>query len=394
MTRLGDLVDMTFGFAFKSAEFTDSRDAVRLLRGDNIGQGRLRWDGAKWFPQERVDEVTKYQLAIGDVVLAMDRPWIEAGLKYSVVRSGDVPSLLVQRVARLRAKPALDQGYLAAVIGSKEFMHYIVGTQTGSAVPHISGGQIGDFQVDRLPPLAEQAAIARILGVIDDKIESNRHIIATSEELARAWFSQQFDLQRVDGGVALADLVAVNPGRKLPHGVSATYVGMSSLPEFSAEIYEWETRDAGSGQRFTNGDVLMARITPCLENGKTAVVDMLEPQEVGWGSTEYVVVAPSGRYSTAWIYCLVRDERVREFAIRSMTGTSGRQRFHADRFQQYRVDRPTDEALDAFNAATEPLFTRMTQCRDENRRLHSLRDALLPELLSGRIRVPVEESAA
>jgi type I restriction enzyme S subunit len=245
------------------------------------------------------------------------------------------------------------------------------------------------FEVD-LPELSEQRAIAATLGALDDKIESNRRAIAVMEELAHSTFEQIFDLEQVGDGVALSELVNVNLRRVLRPGTPATYVGMSSLPEFSAEVYIWETREAGSGQRFVSGDVLMARITPCLENGKTAVVDMLQPDEVGWGSTEYVVLSPAGLFSTPWIYCLVRDERIRDFAIRSMTGTSGRQRFQADRFSQYRIVPPETADLVRFNAVAEPLFTKMTQLRDETLKLATLRDTLLPELLSGHMRIPAE----
>jgi type I restriction enzyme S subunit len=162
---------------------------------------------------------------------------------------------------------------------------------------------------------------------------------------------------------------------------------MSALPEHAAEVDDWEQREYGSGQKFVNGDVLMARITPCLENGKTAVVDMLGPDEVGWGSTEYVVLAPQGSISTPWIYCLARSEPVRSFAIRSMTGTTGRQRFQSDGFEIYRVSNPDRVALDEFNDLAIPMFRQLTALRDENRKLRALRDALLPELLTGRLRV-------
>lgn len=263
--------------------------------------------------------------------------------------------------------------------------HDLSAYNSGSVQPMLNRNYVANVPID-VPPVDEQRAIAATLGALDDKIKSNRRAIATSEELARAHFSRQFDLSQIESGVPLSELLAVNPRRILPAKTPATYVGMSSLPEFSAEIHEWERREAGSGQRFQNGDVLMARITPCLENGKTAVVDMLGPGEVGWGSTEYVVLAPTGHISTAWIYCLVRDESIRAFAIRSMSGTSGRQRFHADRFSQYKITAPATKALESFNILTGPLFRRMTQLRDENKRLAVVRDTLLPELLSGRIR--------
>jgi type I restriction enzyme, S subunit len=98
------------GFPFKSGDYAD--DGVKLLRGDNIAQGRIRWDGVKRWPEERIDEVLPYQLEQNDVILAMDRPWIAAGLKYGVIYEHDLPALLVQRVARLRGGPRLDQRFL------------------------------------------------------------------------------------------------------------------------------------------------------------------------------------------------------------------------------------------------------------------------------------------
>ncbi|MDP9312352.1 MAG: restriction endonuclease subunit S [Chloroflexota bacterium] len=103
----------------------------------------------------------------------MDRPWIEAGLKYAAVSEHDLPCLLVQRVARLRARKDLDQRYLRYIIGSANFTNYILGVQTGTAVPHISGNQIKQFKFFR-PSLPEQQAIASVLGALDDKIELNR----------------------------------------------------------------------------------------------------------------------------------------------------------------------------------------------------------------------------
>ena len=104
--RLGDVADLLTGFPFKSAEFVD--DGIPLVRGDNIGQGRLRWGGVRCWPSTKPSGAARYQLGVDDVVLAMDRPWIEAGLKYAAVQPSEVPSLLVQRVARLRGTPQLD----------------------------------------------------------------------------------------------------------------------------------------------------------------------------------------------------------------------------------------------------------------------------------------------
>ncbi len=220
MTRISDVVDMTFGFAFKSAEFSDESSDVRLLRGDNIAQGRLRWGGAKRFPLTRVGEVERYRLVPGDVVIAMDRPWIEAGLKYSVVREEDVPSLLVQRVARLRTKSdLLDQRFLGAVIGSAAFTNYVVGVQTGSAVPHISGGQIGEFEFE-LPTVSEQRVIAATLGALEDKIESNRRVVALIPQLVRA--RVEAAISQAGSRISVAELARFVNGGAYTKGATGT----------------------------------------------------------------------------------------------------------------------------------------------------------------------------
>jgi type I restriction enzyme S subunit len=235
------------------------------------------------------------------------------------------------------------------------------------------------------PPV--QRAIAGVLGALDDKIESNRRIARLLEDEARTVFAHQFDASPQSDGVALSELVDVNPNRQLRAGTASTYVGMADLPTDNALVERWETREAGSGQRFINGDVLVARITPCLENGKTALVDFLPEGETAWGSTEYIVFSARPGVSKEWVYCLARSDAFVEFAVRNMTGSSGRQRCPATAFDQYFLAPPDRQLLHEFGERFGAPFRRMGKARDENRALATLRDALLPELLSGRLRV-------
>lgn len=271
--------------------------------------------------------------------------------------------------------------------------HDLSAYNSGSVQPMLNRNYIANVPID-VPPIEEQRAIAATLGALDDKIESNRRAIELMVEVVRGRFAGDFDVDQADDGVAIGELVDINSRRRLARGEEATYVGMSSLPEFSPAVLDWEKRAFGSGQKFVNGDVLMARITPCLENGKTAVVDMLRDGEVGWGSTEYVVLSPRGAISTPWIYALTRHETIREWAISRMTGTSGRQRFQASGFDEYRIQEPDPAVMAAFDNFAVPMFRKVSQARDEIKLLEKLRDALLPELLSGRMRVPTEGVAA
>ena len=130
-----------------------------MLRGDNIIPGYLRWDDVKKWPANDTEDYERYRLCEGDVVLAMDRPWIKAGLKHAMITAEDVPSFLVQRTARLRGGVNLDNRFLKLLIGSSAFTSHILGVQTGIGVPHISGQQIKDFEFAR-PPMSEQRRIA------------------------------------------------------------------------------------------------------------------------------------------------------------------------------------------------------------------------------------------
>lgn len=423
MERLGDHVDLLAGFPFKSASYTTHPDAIRLVRGDNVIQGRLRWDSAMRWPAEQGDGIERYRLEQGDVVIAMDRPWIEAGLKYARIGEGDLPALLVQRVSRLRGKGELDQAFLYFLIGSREFTDHVLAVQTGTAVPHISSGQILDFRF-RLPSFGEQRAVAGVLSALEDKIEQNRQTARALERLARAifraWFvdfepvkakaagatafpsmpQPVFDAlptRFVDSAIgpvpegwlstAVSAAFEVNPSRSLRKDAPAPYLDMKNMPTEGHAPDSWIVRPFGSGMRFMNGDTLVARITPCLENGKTAFVDFLDDGQIAWGSTEYIVLRPKPPLPPVFAYCLARTGEFRDFAIQNMTGTSGRQRVAPTSMDHFRVAMPSESAAMCFGEIVRPLFNCIRAGMDESRKLAAMRDYLLPKLLSGKVRV-------
>lgn len=168
-TTIGKEIELLTGFAFKSKEYVIHSDSVPLIRGDNIVQGRLRWDGVKLWPKGNISEYEKYQLAENDIVLAMDRTWVKAGMKYSRITDVDLPALLVQRVARLRCLSSLNFDYLYHLIGSKLFESYVLSIQTGLGVPHISGKQIQNFKFN-MPDVSEQKIVVNTLNKLSDNI--------------------------------------------------------------------------------------------------------------------------------------------------------------------------------------------------------------------------------
>ncbi|QPL54586.1 hypothetical protein [Vibrio navarrensis] len=183
----------------------------------------------------------------------------------------------------------------------------------------------------------------------------------------------------------LANIIDFNPRRTLKKGTLAPYLDMKNVPTTGHLAIEVVDREMASGTKFVNGDTLLARITPCLENGKTAYVDFLKDNQVGWGSTEYIVMRPKEGYPTSIGYLLARDTNFRQQAIQTMTGTSGRQRADAKALAETAWLIYPKELVRAFDKTAKGYLSLAKINGDESKSLSEIRDALLPKLLSGEL---------
>lgn len=141
----------------------------------------------------------------------------------------------------------------------------------------------------------------------------------------------------------LSEIADFNPRESLTKGTIAKKVSMDKLQPFCRDIPFYEMEAYAGGTKFRNGDTIMARITPCLENGKIAKVDILEESEIGFGSTEYIVLRAKEGVDDDFLYYLVCSSIVREPAIKSMVGSSGRQRVQTDVVQNLDIAVPSYE---------------------------------------------------
>lgn len=142
----------------------------------------------------------------------------------------------------------------------------------------------------------------------------------------------------------LSEIADINPRESIGKGIVAKKVPMDRLQPFCRDIPEFIYEDYKGGTKFKNGDTIMARITPCLENGKIAKVSILNNDEVGFGSTEYIVFrAIDGISDADFLYYLICSPFVRNPAIKSMVGSSGRQRVQVDVVADLNVKIPTIE---------------------------------------------------
>lgn len=141
--------------------------------------------------------------------------------------------------------------------------------------------------------------------------------------------------------MTLSDIADFNPRETIKKGEIAKKISMDVLRPFYRDVPYYTEECFSGGTKFRNGDTIMARITPCLENGKTAQVSILNDGEVGFGSTEYIVFrAKEGIADKNYLYYLVCSPEVREPSIKSMVGSSGRQRVQTDVVKNLEIDVP------------------------------------------------------
>ena len=414
IVQLGEVVDLLTGFPFESASYTDDLEAPRLLRGDNVAQGALRWNGAKRWPLKAISINTKYWLHEGDVVLAMDRPWIEAGLKYSLVRETDLPALLVQRVARLRGDKRLDTRFLYYVIGCRDFVQYVISVQTGTAVPHISAQQIKDFTFP-LPPLSEQRAIAHVLGTLDDKIELNRRMNETLEAMARALFKSWF----VDFHPVRAKMTGRDP--YLEHEVWDLFpdtlddedkpVGWSSKPldeiaDFlnGLALQKFPASDPQDSLPVIKIAELRSGITPKSGRASREVPEKYIIKDgdflFSWSGSllakfwtdgegalnQHLFKVTSSRYPS-WFFSYWVHYHLEQFQAIAASKATTMGHIQRGHLKEARTICPPDNLLAMLGETIGPLVGRMIGHRLESRSLAALRDVLLPKLISGDIRI-------
>jgi type I restriction enzyme S subunit len=160
--KVGYYISVLPGYAFPSSGFSLNDQHIRLLRGINVGVGEIKWEEVVYWSRAELDGLDAFELQIGDLVIGMDRPLISDGMRVALVGPNDVPSLLLQRVAKVAPNKGMEGRFIMWMLSSREFEAYFTPETTGVSVPHISGDQICGFVI-AVPPLDEQQAICDFL---------------------------------------------------------------------------------------------------------------------------------------------------------------------------------------------------------------------------------------
>lgn len=398
------------GFAFKSARFTDDLNDLPLVKGENVHQGYIDWLGAKRWPVDEYDSFSKYHLLSGDIVLAMDRPWVTAGLKWAYIKPHDPNSLLVQRVARIRAKGRLDQNYLRHVISSSYFANYLQPIVTGVNVPHISGKQIGDCWIP-IPSPDTQRKIAAILTAYDDLIETNKRRIALLEKITEELYGEWFVRMRFPGHQGAKIVKGVPEG--WPFDLGSTFFDHVKGKSYSSnEVSDQEGtcffitlksfhRRGGyrkEGLKFYSGayrdeqcvavgDVVMA-VTDMTQDravvGEVARIPNL-PSKKSVISLDVIKLVPK-EMSNTFLYAYMRHSGFASY-IKEFANGANVLHLKPDLVGKQRLLFAPKHLREHFSELVEPLYQATDSLGETITLLTQARDLLLPRLISRKLSV-------
>ena len=403
-TTFGEHIDLLNGFAFKSALYSDDESDIKLLRGDNIEPNKLRWRNVKRWSKDDYESLEKYHLKVNDFIIAMDRTWITAGLKVAEVKQEDLPCLLVQRVSRIRSLPTLCQDIIKHHFSSYRFEQYVKSVQTETAVPHISSTQINEFNL-LLPPLQEQQKIAKILSTWDKAISTTERLIDNSTQQKKALMQQLLTGKKRlldESGerfedeweeVKLEDICIINPRNSImPEDGLVSFVPMEAVSE-DAKLMKQEIKkydDVSKGfTSFINEDVIVAKITPCFENGKGAFIDGLH-NGIGFGSTEFHVLRAKKQNHARFIYYLSLTNDFRGRGQLNMQGSAGHKRVTTDYVKLYKfLVPPTYKEQQKIATVLTNADNEIELLEQQLADLQQEKKALMQVLLTGKKRVVI-----
>ena len=415
------------------------------IRVRDIGQRELPKQGLEYVPDELFQPIARYIVETNNVVLSI----VGTIGALSVVDQKYHLASLTENCVRLNGLDRQDALYLYYYLTSPNGQYEIAKGTVGAVQPKLPIYNIEKIPVPWPDKLIRQS-ISNILCALDDRIallrETNTTLEAIAQALFKSWFVD-FDPVHINadllpspsgrgaGGegndsssphpnplpegegvvlppeiaalfpdsfeaserglvprgwrvTTLADAFEMNPTRTLKKGSIAPYLDMAKLATSGHCVETPIQREMGSGTKFRNGDTLLARITPCLENGKSAFVDFLADDQIGWGSTEFLVLRPKAPLPEYLGYLLCRHPVFRDYAIQSMSGTSGRQRIQNDVLGRYLLALPSDEVASTFADIVGPIQKSIDANHQTAQTLATLRDTLLPRLISGQLRLP------
>ena len=403
---IGESCELITGFPFKSKYYLDE-GLFKVVRGDNVKEGFIKWDDKKRCWNELNDKLKKVILKEEDIVIGMDGS--KLGKNRATISKKDLPALLAQRVACVRAKEGFDQNYIKYVILSNYFKSYVDKVKTGTSIPHISLGQISEFTFEA-PDYKKQKTISSILSTIDKKINVNQEINKNLEELIKHIYINWFEDFEPFKGNTFHDTKL----GKIPNGWNVKPLHKFIKFQEGPGIRNWQYVEE-DGINFLN--------IRCIQNNDLFLntANMISKEEANGKYAHFMlnewdlVISSSG---TLGRYAIVRKEHLplclntsiirfkplhsinhyayiysyltsRGFYHYLLTMGSGsvQLNFGPTHLKQIDLIVPPEDVLKRYNETVFPIIEKIVKIKAEINKLTKLRDTLLPKLMSGEIDV-------
>ena len=357
--RIGDICDILNGYAFKSSKYVT--DGIRVIRITNVQKGFVEDTNPQYYPVSEQREIEKYMLCEGDLLMSLTGNVGRVGLLSAEM----LPAALNQRVAciRIRNPAVIYKPFLFHLLNSDYFENKCILASQGVAQKNMSTEWLKEYPIPSFS-MDKQMEIASIFDKIDDLIAHRKDQVRNMDQAVKSRFIELFGMPGTDafgwGLVPLGSTCNINPKKsldsRLVSGAMVSFVPMPAVTEHgeidATAIKEYDEVKTGFTY-FAENDVLFAKITPCMENGKGAVAKGLH-NGIGFGSTEFHVLRPiSGKTDPYWIYTLTAFSQFRMDAASNMTGSAGQRRVPASFLENFRVSLPPIALQEQFAAFVE-----------------------------------------
>ena len=347
--KLGDACEILNGFAFKSKNYVNS--GIRVIRIANVQKGFIEDNTHAFYPLDS-NGLDKYMLGEGDLLISLTG---NVG-RVAILEKKFLPAALNQRVACLRLKTdKLSKKYLFHILNSDFFERQCIQSSKGVAQKNMSTEWLKDYRIP-LYPKEKQNKITEILDKLRNVITSRNLELQKLDDLIKARFVEMFG-NPLDKSIAnkyFAECVEFNPKKSEVKDIMdkiASFVPMECVGvdgSFSTRE-NGAIRDYYKGYTyFRDGDVLLAKITPCFENGKIAIAENCT-NGIGFGTTEFHVSRPiAGVSNSYWIKYMLKNDSVHDLATINMTGSAGQKRIQTPFFDKLKIYLPPIELQNQF----------------------------------------------
>ena len=403
-TCLADVADHQKGFAFSSTTYRTQ--GIRVIRISDTTRDSLQDKQPAYVEASSAKTLSRYKLDSGDIVLSTvgSRPHLKDSMVGKAIRipASAAGSLLNQNLVKLTAlKDVASNNFLYLLLKSEKFTDYISSLVRGNANQvSITLSDIFAYQFIS-PPIEEQRKIAKILQTWDRAIATTEKLIDASKQQKKALMQQLLTGKKRFAGfegewkeVRLDEICQINPRKS--NEPDDGLVSFITMDDVSSDALLLRKRtlpytEVNSGfTSFSDKDVLVAKITPCFENGKGAHVDNLK-NGIGFGSTEFHVLRAKRDISSIYVYFLTTTYEFRLRGEINMQGSAGQKRVTTDYLRIFKVKIPAtlmeqEQVVSVFAAldkSLEILKEKLTHLKQEKK-------ALMQQLLTGKRRVKVD----